>query len=200
MAALEPFTLALHERENAMADEVVATWIGTAEQTPTLDVLPPGVDASTWAELVAKFKAILGDDGVLTGHGHRVRYHDPYAEHQDEREQEKRASSATLYPVTVEHIQAILKLCNEHKIPVWTVSRGKNLGYGGPAARVKVRVAPLCSCCIAPSFTSMASTRVPGPQHPSIHPSSILPSHVSISCIHSTLPIHADLGTYLASS
>ena len=121
-----------------MADKVLATWIETAERTPTLDVLPPGLDAPTWAALVAKFQVILGEDGVLTGHEHRVRYGDPYAEHQDGREQEKRASAAALFPVTVEHIQAILKLCNEHKVPVWTVSQGKNLGYGGPAARVKV--------------------------------------------------------------
>jgi hypothetical protein len=138
MAARTPCTLALHERENAMADNVVATWIKTAEQTPTLDVLPPGLDASTWAELVAQFQAILGEDGVLTGHEHRIRYGDPYAEHQDATEQEKRASAAALFPVTVEHIQAILKLCNQHKVPIWTVSRGRNLGYGGPAARVKV--------------------------------------------------------------
>jgi hypothetical protein len=134
--------LALHQRENAMADAVLATWIETAERTPTLDVLPPGLDAPTWAALVAKFQAILGEDGVLTGHEHRVRYVDPYAEHQDGREQEKRASVATLFPITVEHIQAILKLCNEHKVPIWTVSRGKNLGYGGPSARVKVRRGP----------------------------------------------------------
>ncbi len=138
MATGQPCTLALHQRENDMADKVLATWIETAERTPTLDVLPPGLDAPTWAALVAKFQAILGEDGVLTGHEHRVRYGDPYAEHQDGREQEKRASAAALFPVTVEHIQAVLKLCNEHKVPVWTVSRGKNLGYGGPAARVKV--------------------------------------------------------------
>jgi hypothetical protein len=137
MATQKPFTLALHEEENRMADEVVATWIKTAERTSTLTILPPGVDAATWAKLVTQFRAILGDDGVLTSHEHRIRYADPYAEHQDEQEQEKRGSAATLFPVTVEHIQGVLKVCNEHRIPIWTVSRGKNLGYGGPAARVK---------------------------------------------------------------
>jgi hypothetical protein len=146
MAAVRPFTLALHEQENGMADEVVATWIKTAERTPTLTVLPPGLDASTWAKLVAKFRTILGNDGVLTNHEHRILYGDPYAEHQDEKEQEKRGSAATLFPVMVEHIQAILKLCNAHKIPVWTVSCGKNLGYGGPAPRVKVNGELEVSC------------------------------------------------------
>ena len=138
MAAQKPCTLALNEVENRMADEVVGTWIKTAERARTLTILPPGVDAATWAKLVVQFRAILGDDGILTSHEHRVRYTDPYAEHQDETEQEKRGSAATLFPVTVEHIQGVLKICNEHRIPTWTVSRGKNLGYGGPAARVKV--------------------------------------------------------------
>lgn len=137
MSALKPFTMALHERENAMAEEVVDAWIKTAERTPTLEIIPPGLDSSAWTALVAKFQALIGHDAVLTSHEHRVRYNDPYAEHQDVTEQEKRGSAATLFPIAVEHIQAILKLCNEHKVPIWTVSQGKNLGYGGPAARVK---------------------------------------------------------------
>ncbi|KMU90962.1 flavoprotein subunit p-cresol methylhydroxylase [Coccidioides immitis H538.4] len=124
---LSPFSLALNEKENGMANEVLSTWQTTASRTPTLDILPPGVDAETWTGVLEEFKRILGDKGVLSGHEHRIRYIDPYAEESDE--QEKRGSSATLFPVTVEHIQAILKICNEHKIPLWTVSRGKNLGY-----------------------------------------------------------------------
>ncbi|KAK3367745.1 FAD binding domain-containing protein [Podospora didyma] len=137
MAALEPFTLALNERQNGMADAVLATWRASAEKTPTLEIVPPGLDAATWAGVVAEFQVILGENGVLTSHEHRVRYHDPYAEHQDEKEQEKRGSSATLFPITVEHVQAVLRICNTHKIPIWTISQGKNLGYGGPAPRVK---------------------------------------------------------------
>jgi hypothetical protein len=133
---LDPFSLALTDKENAMANEVLSTWAATASKSPTVNILPPGLDASTWADVLQQFRSILGDEGVLCGQEHRVRYIDPYAEQSDE--QEKRGSSATLFPVTVEHIQAILKICNKHKIPLWTVSRGKNLGYGGPAARVKV--------------------------------------------------------------
>lgn len=142
MTVSEQFTLALHAAENRLAGETVETWIKTAERISTTAILPPGLDAATWTEVVAAFCNILGNDGVLTGHEHRVRYADPYAELQDEGEQEKRGTAATLYPVTVEHIQSILKVCNKHSIPIWTVSRGKNLGYGGPAARVKVHRTP----------------------------------------------------------
>lgn len=32
-------------------------------------------------------------------------------------------------PNNVEEVQEIVKLANKHKVPLWTVSRGKNLGY-----------------------------------------------------------------------
>ncbi|OQU96966.1 FAD linked oxidase, domain-containing protein [Cladophialophora immunda] len=135
MTAQQPFTLALDEKQNDMANEVLDTWKRTAERTPTLDILPPSLDRPTWLSVLVEFRTILGDDGVLVGHEQRVRYVDPYAQEHDE--QERRGSSASLLPVTVEEIRAILRLCNKYRIPLWTVSRGKNLGYGGPAARVK---------------------------------------------------------------
>lgn len=39
-------------------------------------------------------------------------------------------------PSTLAHLQSILSISNHHSIPLWTFSRGKNLGYGGPAPRV----------------------------------------------------------------
>lgn len=34
---------------------------------------------------------------------------------------------------SVDELRAVLNIFDQAKIPVWTVSRGKNLGYGGPA-------------------------------------------------------------------
>lgn len=34
---------------------------------------------------------------------------------------------------SIEDIRAVLRIANSTKLPVWIVSRGKNLGYGGPA-------------------------------------------------------------------
>ncbi|KAK7731789.1 hypothetical protein SLS53_008610 [Cytospora paraplurivora] len=45
-------------------------------------------------------------------------------------------SSATISPRKVPEVQAIMKLCNEYKIPVWPFSVGRNVGYGGAAPRV----------------------------------------------------------------
>ncbi|KAJ9144931.1 hypothetical protein NKR23_g5732 [Pleurostoma richardsiae] len=40
-------------------------------------------------------------------------------------------------PSAVEEVQQIVKLANTYKVPLWTVSRGKNLGYGGSSPVVK---------------------------------------------------------------
>ncbi|GIJ92150.1 hypothetical protein Asppvi_011126 [Aspergillus pseudoviridinutans] len=45
--------------------------------------------------------------------------------------------SGAVRPKSVEEVQEIVKLANRHKVPLWTVSRGKNLGYGGSSAVVK---------------------------------------------------------------
>ena len=38
--------------------------------------------------------------------------------------------AAVIYPSCVEEVQAILKLANELKVPVWSLSTGQNRGYG----------------------------------------------------------------------
>ncbi|KFZ25390.1 hypothetical protein V502_00126 [Pseudogymnoascus sp. VKM F-4520 (FW-2644)] len=40
-------------------------------------------------------------------------------------------------PSSVEEVQEIMKLANTYKVSLWTVSRGKNLGYGGSSPVVK---------------------------------------------------------------
>ncbi|CAK7210032.1 hypothetical protein SBRCBS47491_000633 [Sporothrix bragantina] len=137
MATRRPFSLALHDNENKLADAVMDKWIATAAADPNAEVRPPGLDEAAWKTVLSEFRAILGADGVLVGGDQAGRYADPYAEFAPAEEREKRASAATLFPVTVEHIQGVLRVCNAHGVPLWTVSRGRNLGYGGPTARVK---------------------------------------------------------------
>jgi len=40
-------------------------------------------------------------------------------------------------PETVEQVQAVVRIANEHRVPLWTFSQGRNNAYGGPAPRVK---------------------------------------------------------------
>jgi FAD/FMN-containing dehydrogenase len=44
--------------------------------------------------------------------------------------------SALAYPSSVSEVQSIVRWANEFKIPIWPISMGRNLGYGGAAPRV----------------------------------------------------------------
>ncbi|KAG4282233.1 hypothetical protein FPRO04_13354 [Fusarium proliferatum] len=44
-------------------------------------------------------------------------------------------------PASVEEVRAILHVANQFNIPLWTFSRGKNLGHGGPAPRINGSIA-----------------------------------------------------------
>lgn len=46
------------------------------------------------------------------------------------------APLAVAMPSSVPELQAVLAVAREHRVPLWTVSTGKNLGYGGAAPRV----------------------------------------------------------------
>ncbi|GKT86414.1 FAD binding domain-containing protein [Colletotrichum tofieldiae] len=48
-------------------------------------------------------------------------------------DREEFVGSALIHPKNVADIQAIIKLCNEFLVPVWTYSKGHNIGYGGAA-------------------------------------------------------------------
>ena len=45
--------------------------------------------------------------------------------------------SAVVSPTSVEDVQAIVRIANEYRIPLWPISRGKNNGYGGAAPQVR---------------------------------------------------------------
>lgn len=53
----------------------------------------------------------------------------------------RKVPSAAVTPLTLKHLQEVLRVANKFEIPVWTFSRGKNLGYGGPAPRLSGSIA-----------------------------------------------------------
>ncbi|KAH8819779.1 glycolate oxidase [Xylogone sp. PMI_703] len=50
--------------------------------------------------------------------------------------QETLVSSCTVYPSSTPDVQTVVQWANKHKIPIWPISMGRNLGYGGAAPRV----------------------------------------------------------------
>lgn len=98
--------------------------------------LPKGVSEADFDLAIAAFTKILGADNVLTS----VEQLTPYRKTMMAVPDDSCAPSAALIAHSVEHIQAIVEVCNRYKVPVWTISTGKNLGYGGaaPAERGQV--------------------------------------------------------------
>src|SRR5690606_29108077 len=50
---------------------------------------------------------------------------------------DRHAASGALAPDSAEQVQAIIKVANKYKIPLWPVSTGRNLAYGGSAPVMK---------------------------------------------------------------
>lgn len=132
----KPVTISHHPGENEAASATLKRWHDKEEAVETREYLPPGITPQAWVTILRKFEDVLGVEKVVLGNELKINYVDPFSMNVDEKE--RRGTSCALRPTTVEEIQAILKIANEYKIPLWTVSRGKNLGYGGPAGRVKV--------------------------------------------------------------
>ena len=93
--------------------------------------VPPGVSANDFAAAIAEFKRLVGEDWVFTEDADVDLYRDAYSilwGTEDERK-----ASAALCPHTAEQVQAIVRIANTYKIPLYPVSTGRNLGYGGSA-------------------------------------------------------------------
>jgi 4-cresol dehydrogenase (hydroxylating) len=94
--------------------------------------LPPDVDESTFASAITAFRKAIGDEWVLSDPANLEKFHDPYPI----KGSEHFAPSAIVCPASVEHVQAIVKIANEKRIPLSPISTGKNNGYGGASPRL----------------------------------------------------------------
>ncbi|PHH63565.1 hypothetical protein CDD82_1885 [Ophiocordyceps australis] len=99
-------------------------------RTPPKQQLPPGKTAEQLQEILQALAAIVGHDNVGSGEA-LLHFSDPFTV------EESSFPSAAVCPATVQEIKAILEYANRADFPLWTTSRGKNLGYGGPSPRVK---------------------------------------------------------------
>ncbi len=92
---------------------------------------PPGVGDAAFAEAIALWKEAVGEAWVFTSEEDVALYRDAYSPLWDE--DEERLASAAVAPATVEEVQAVVRIANERAIPLYPVSTGRNLGYGGSA-------------------------------------------------------------------
>ena len=94
---------------------------------------PRKLSGGAFEQSLKDFRSIVGDQWVLSGEEDRATYIDPYAlgdgaDHD---------CSAIIAPASTEEVQAVVRAANRHKVPLWPVGRGKNLGYGGASPAEK---------------------------------------------------------------
>jgi (+)-pinoresinol hydroxylase len=93
--------------------------------------LPPDVSPADFALAMKEFESALGKEWVFTSDEDVELYRDAYSPVWNEPEEPM--PSAAVAPDGVEQVQAVVRIANKYKIPLWTISTGKNLGYGGSA-------------------------------------------------------------------
>ncbi|KAK3688844.1 hypothetical protein B0T22DRAFT_407519 [Podospora appendiculata] len=106
-----------------------------------LPVVPQGIERDAFLQALAELKEELGaenleiNDKPLTDGW--------YMEHPNTHDmmtilhEEELVASAVVYPGSTEEVQQIVAWANKHKIPIFPISMGRNLGYGGAAPRVR---------------------------------------------------------------
>ncbi|HEX6997673.1 MAG TPA: FAD-binding oxidoreductase [Gammaproteobacteria bacterium] len=91
--------------------------------------VPPGVTERDFSRALEEFANVVGGEWVLTSDEDMDLYRDAYSPFWGE--EEDRVPSAAVAPDRVEQVQAIVRIANTYKIPLWTIATGRNLGYGG---------------------------------------------------------------------
>src|SRR5271155_3919093 len=93
--------------------------------------IPPGVSAGDFAEAIKQFEDAVGKEWVFTSDEDVALYRDAYSPFWGEANE--LVASAAVAPDNVEQVQKVVRIANQYKIPIYPVSTGKDLGYGGSA-------------------------------------------------------------------
>jgi len=92
---------------------------------------PPGVSAADFSAAIGKFIQAVGREWVFTSDEDVALYRDAFSPFQGE--PEERVASAAVAPESVGQVQQIVRIANQYRIPLYPISTGRNLGYGGSA-------------------------------------------------------------------
>jgi len=88
--------------------------------------LPPGISKSIFSNALKQFEQAIGGDWVFTDKEEVDLYRDAYTPFWGE--DEELIPSAAVAPASVEQVQAVVRIANRYKIPIYPISTGKNLG------------------------------------------------------------------------
>ncbi|MEO0061829.1 MAG: hypothetical protein RLZZ08_389 [Pseudomonadota bacterium] len=115
-------------RDMLRAGAVGSAVIGAAAMSPLANarMMPAEMARDAFAAALGELRAIVGNDWVFADEESTLSYRkieipDLRGEH---------VPSGAVAPGSVEEVQAILKVANKYKLPLWPVSTGHNMGYG----------------------------------------------------------------------
>jgi (+)-pinoresinol hydroxylase len=91
--------------------------------------LPPNVSATDFNAALAAWRKVVGTEWVFSDPQDVALYRDAYSPLYGE--PDERVASAAVAPSTVEQVQAIVRTANQYRIPLYAISTGRNLAYGG---------------------------------------------------------------------
>jgi 4-cresol dehydrogenase (hydroxylating) len=90
--------------------------------------LPPGFTVQKMDQARRAFEAALGAGKVFFDDLDRITYRDKFWV-----DEGAHIPSGAIAPTSVEEVQAAVRVANQFRVPLFPISRGKNLGYGGSA-------------------------------------------------------------------
>jgi len=93
--------------------------------------LPPNVSEADFAAALKAFASIVGDQWLFTSDEDMELYRDSYSILWGEADE--RTASAAVAPDNADQVVELVKVANQYRIPIYPISTGKNLGYGGAA-------------------------------------------------------------------
>lgn len=93
--------------------------------------LPQNVSAQDFNAALRAWRDAVGADWVFTSPEDVALYRDAYSPYWGE--PEERVASAAVAPATLEQVQAVVRAANQYRIPLYAISTGRNLAYGGSA-------------------------------------------------------------------
>jgi len=92
---------------------------------------PKGMSDRDFQAALGRIREVVGKEWVFSSDEDVALYRDAYSPLWGEGDD--RAASAAVAPISVEEIQAIVRIANESRLPLFPISTGKNLTYGGSA-------------------------------------------------------------------
>ncbi|MFO1402754.1 MAG: FAD-binding oxidoreductase [Steroidobacteraceae bacterium] len=93
---------------------------------------PPHVSPARLERALGAFAGVVGQEWTFADAATLEPWRDVY----QASGQPQHLASAVVAPASTAEVQALVRLANEHRVPLWPVSRGKNFGYGAAAPRV----------------------------------------------------------------